>query len=525
MADLPRLEQALRNAHAAGDVNAARTFASEIRRMRSAVPEGVRAGLVDQQAEMQRPSFREAQQQSAVQDRGALAASTVGGAQGITLGFGDELMAGAFTPLEMAIGAFTGEDAGKSFGERVSAGYERGLGLQRAQLGAARENHPVAAIAGEVAGAAALPGVGSRTTLGTLAQGAAAGGVYGFGSGEGGLDNRARNAAYGAGLGAGGAAVARGVGNAVATRAARRSVPSTQALADDARSLYDQSRAANVTIKAPAFDRVIQNVKLAGGRINRDLRPKTAGVVDDFEAAAGRNITLEEFDELRQVLNKSLIRAEPQDELHLARMKTIMDSFTERLGKSDITGDMAGVRYLEQARPLWARKSKSEVLEDMVERARDQATGFENGMRVQFRGLLRNPKRLKGFTKDEIDAMRRVVRGGGLENSLRAVGWLDPRGTLGAMMGGINLGTTGPATAGALAGAGYLARKGAERMTRANVAAVEDLVRSGQSTGDIVRLGRQGLGPANVGVQRAARLENRIRVPLAAIASGQITGR
>lgn len=154
-------------------------------------------------------SFREAQRQAATEDRGALAASTTGGAQGWSLGATDEIMAGAFTPLEMAIGALTGEDADKGLLERARDAYARGLDLQRSQISAARENHPGATFAGELAGGAVTGGVGlgaAKSTAGRMAVGAAEGvgfgGVAGFMSGEG-TEDRLERAEDGAQLGAG----------------------------------------------------------------------------------------------------------------------------------------------------------------------------------------------------------------------------------------------------------------------------------------------------------------------------------
>ncbi len=56
--------------------------------------------------------------------RGALAAGTTGIQQGMTLGFGDEIMAGMLTPVEMLKRSITGEDAGKGFGDRLSGAYD-----------------------------------------------------------------------------------------------------------------------------------------------------------------------------------------------------------------------------------------------------------------------------------------------------------------------------------------------------------------------------------------------------------------
>lgn len=166
-----------------------------------------------------RPKAQAAEQPKAPRPS-ALAASNTGLVQGITLGFGDELMAGLFTPIEMAIRASRGEDW--SPGVAYSGALER----ERAGLHAAEEAHPVATglgtLAGGVMGGAGLANAGlsagaraaqaggglGRVALGSAADGAALGAATGFGSGEGGAGERVAGAGLGSGVGLVGGAVA-----------------------------------------------------------------------------------------------------------------------------------------------------------------------------------------------------------------------------------------------------------------------------------------------------------------------------
>ena len=160
----------------------------------------------------------------------ALAASNEGVLQGITLGFGDELMAGIFTPIEMAARAIRGEDWSPG------ASYDAALERERGALKAAEEAHPVATGAGTLAGGlvtgGGLAGVGAgaraaqaggglgKVALGSAADGLALGAATGFGSGEGGAGERAKSAGTGALYGGilGGAAPYVVAGGAAAAR-------------------------------------------------------------------------------------------------------------------------------------------------------------------------------------------------------------------------------------------------------------------------------------------------------------------
>lgn len=160
-------------------------------------------------------------------NNGTFDAAWQGARHGVTFGFGDELRAGAAAALQPVLGTGQGGD---SFGSR----YDRNLAQERGALEAARYHHPVASTAGEIGGMIATAplaelnvvrgaGLGARMANGAI-QGAAMGGVYGFGSGEGGAGERLKSAATGAAMGGvGGAAApaliagAGAIGRAVAT--------------------------------------------------------------------------------------------------------------------------------------------------------------------------------------------------------------------------------------------------------------------------------------------------------------------
>ena len=127
-------------------------------------------------------------------------------ARGVTLNMADELAAAGGA----TVGSLTGQPG--TWSER----YGQRLAEERARDVAYDKESPVASMAGQIVGGAALP-LGAFATagrsLGTAAlrsagAGAAFGGAAGFGQGEGGLGPRAMNAAEGAVVGAGiGAAI------------------------------------------------------------------------------------------------------------------------------------------------------------------------------------------------------------------------------------------------------------------------------------------------------------------------------
>lgn len=118
-------------------------------------------------------------------------------AQGATFNLADEISAGmdAVTQPILKRGS-----SASSIGER----YDANLKAERDRDAADASAHPVADIAGNIAGSVAGPGKlidGAKGAISLIKQGTAMGAIYGFGAGEGGFTNRAESAVEGAAIG------------------------------------------------------------------------------------------------------------------------------------------------------------------------------------------------------------------------------------------------------------------------------------------------------------------------------------
>lgn len=133
-------------------------------------------------------------------------------AQGVTLGFADEITAGARALPRLAPG-------GESFGDA----YKESVAAERRGLKGFRQAHPIAALGTELAGGVALGALGSLgaakagiapvMTLGRgVGIGAASGAIGGLGAAEGGPTKRLAGAAGGAAAGATMGAIAPAIG-------------------------------------------------------------------------------------------------------------------------------------------------------------------------------------------------------------------------------------------------------------------------------------------------------------------------
>lgn len=96
------------------------------------------------------------------------------------------------------------------------------------------------------------------------------------------------------------------------------------------------------------------------------------------------------------------------------------------------------VKEMEWARGNWAAALRSETIEEKATRAADQAgasgsgSNVNNATRQQLKQILASKKARRGFSAEEIDQMRRVVRGTFTGNVARLLGKLAPTGVVSA---------------------------------------------------------------------------------------------
>ncbi len=422
--------------------------------------------------------------------------------QGASFGFGDEL-----TAAESALLGRTPDGSWFDYSQPIGERYDRALEAERGQQQAFREESPVASAVAEVAGAvptALLPlGALGRAAQGASlparvvagsAIGAGQGGVYGFGSGEGGLDARLDAAVVGGGVGGALGAAAPAVGGAVRgvaqSRAGRRAVkeiadhaPDTSQLRMMAGRAYDRAKQAGATFKPEPVQRMIRSLAsdMTEEGFHPRLHPKVAVAMDELAKAADDPATAPAFTTLRRFASNAAGSADPDERRIGSMLVQRLDDFMTDLTPDQVaSGNATNIaRDLGEARDLWSRMRKSEMVDTAFEKAGDQASGIENGLRIQFRQILNNPRKRRGLTEDEIAAMRKVVQGDFPTNTLRRLGRLMSLGsgqqtnTLSGLLTGGGAAGAGFAVggpAGAAAGLavpalGYGAQRGAQALT------------------------------------------------------------
>lgn len=277
------------------------------------------------------------------------------------------------------------------------------------------------------------------------------------------------------------------------TRELSDAVPTIDQLKDASRSVYKEIDDAGITLKSGAFSDLTSRLEKAvsKGGFDKDITPKTAKALNRFQELRGADVPLSEVDNLRTVAQNAAKSIEPAESALGSKMIDTIDEFLDKSGSRALQGDPSAVAKLgkkyKTARDLWGRARRSELIEESFEKARLQASGFENGIRTQFRQILNNKKKKRFFNKPEQAAMRRVVEGTKGENFAKLVGRLGfseggATNILGGAAGvGAGAAIGGPVGAVMVPAIGQVSRKLAQRMTAKNAEFADQVIRSGSN--------------------------------------------
>lgn len=406
---------------------------------------------------------------------------------GALMGFGDEYLAGLSAALGVqpdGEGGANWFDYSRPMGERYSTALDQ-IRQEQAQFS---DERPAASLMGEFGGALMVPGVGARnamastTARGRIGQGGLMGAgsafAYGFGEGEGGFQDRLQSGAMAApvGLLAGGTLAAAGEGLQRVIQRLRGQpnaaaiTPTVEDLRQTANRLYSDAREIGGVVPAQQMSQMATRMRevMRSEGFDPDLHPRVAVALERVTRQAG-DTPFSEMEILRRVIRGAGNSLEPDERRLASELVDLLDGEIDNLPVSGT---------IREARDAWSRLRRMETIEGAIERA-SLTDNFTQGLRNQFRQILRqmsrNPQRFRGYSDQEIAAIRRVANGTATENGLRLLSRaMSPASLSGNVLTGASviagggLGTLGIPATGALAGrmAGNMTRRATENMRR-----------------------------------------------------------
>lgn len=251
-----------------------------------------------------------------------------------------------------------------------------------------------------------------------------------------------------------------------------------------------------VKVRTSTFDRFADkiNAQLIGEGIDPTLTPKSTAALKRIIDAKGSDKSLGDLDTLRKIAKGAANDMDKTDarlgNIIIAELDSGIDGLSTQIGGK-----------FKEARGLAQRAFKSQDITDMMESASHTASGLENGLRIEARKILKNKKRRKGFSADELSALRKIEQGTTLGNLTKFLGkfgisegqatsmvgasfGVGGGGVIGSMFGGPAGAAIGAVAAPAI---GQIAKKTAQRITVKNAKLADDLIRAGKNSKEVAK--------------------------------------
>ncbi len=210
-----------------------------------------------------------------------------------------------------------------------------------------------------------------------------------------------------------------------------REAPTAEKIAADTDAAYTTLRNAGIAYDNNAYSAFVndltQQMKARGYRPRANSPHPISADLEELAAAANNPLDFSEVESLRKSIGKNLpVTASKEDR---AAAQFVKDKFDEFMGSAPLvtngTVSEDQVKTLtKQARELASRNIKNRTLEEAISNARLAASGFENGLRIEVRKILKNPNRLRGFSTAEKNAMLSIAGGTTPQNLMAQFGRL-----------------------------------------------------------------------------------------------------
>jgi hypothetical protein len=250
-------------------------------------------------------------------------------------------------------------------------------------------------------------------------------------------------------------------GVASGLRPTKVEAPSAEALKAAASKGYDAVRDMGVQYSTDAVTKHVGGLRAALEQdgILGELAPKTFSILSKFDnPPAGSVVTSAGLEAARRAArNAAKDFTNPTEQKAAQRFIEGLDGFVASADPSSVVAGPAAAagEALTAARGNYAAAARSGKLQGVEERAELGAakanSGFntDNAVRQRADAIVSKPREAAGFSKEEREALKEIIRGGFVRNSLRTAGnVMGGGGGLGAAVSGAIGGAAGGAVGG-----------------------------------------------------------------------------
>ena len=255
--------------------------------------------------------------------------------------------------------------------------------------------------------------------------------------------------------------------------------PTVQELKGQAGQQYKFAEDVGAVFKKNSYNQFANKIEstLAKEGLDKTLQPRVFAALERIKDTKNSNVTLENMEILRRIGQSAGSSIDASERRLASILVDNLDDFVENAQPSQLAkGSSEAVRALTDARELWKRAKKTEIIDDLVASAELRAeanynqSGIENALRRKLVNLADNPRKLRTFSQEEQELIKSTAKGGSVQNALRLLGKLSPTGAIPAAIGGgAGFALGGPYGAVILPMLGGAARQGATQLGLRNI--------------------------------------------------------
>lgn len=260
--------------------------------------------------------------------------------------------------------------------------------------------------------------------------------------------------------------------------------PSSASLAEESARYFNKAKESGVELNPEYFGNMMKSVGTDLRELGYDARtmPKVAVALEQMQ---NKQIPkdFQELSVLRKFIRNAQRSKELDEKMVATRLKSEFDDYIANMPESSIIGgNKEGLADWKKARDTYTRLSKSEVFEDMLDKAeiRDSKLSTEQYLHNKLLQLSEDDRRMRLFTPEEQESIRQAAKGTNLQNALARAGKYSLRNisatTLGSILG---LGLAGPVGAVVAPTIGGIAKYKATKIRKGDVEKLAAMVRAG----------------------------------------------
>jgi hypothetical protein len=274
------------------------------------------------------------------------------------------------------------------------------------------------------------------------------------------------------------AGIAAGIPFAIGAKG-KLQAPTVQELKGQAGQQYKFAEDVGAVFKKNSYNQFANKIEstLAKEGLDKTLQPRVYAALERIKDTKNSNVSLENMEILRRIGQAAGSSIDASERRLASILVDNLDDFVETAQPGQLAkGSSEAVRALTDARELWKRAKKTEIIDDLVASAELRAeanytqSGIENALRRKLVNLADNPKKLRAFSKEEQELIKSTAKGGSVQNALRLLGKLSPTGAIPAAIGGgAGFALGGPYGAVILPMLGGAARQGATQLGLRNI--------------------------------------------------------